>query len=519
MSNGTKPVYRDFGLNDSNEAFGVDLNGSEGSINSAHQDYARPRAPSMISIVSVHGGDEDVAGISDDDIEENNSVTKEDAIINLSLSSERLTGLRAYIRGTLQWFPNSASVTQKAICTTMQVLIVGILVCCYSFDMGAFNNRSLVKEEMNETVTAAKNIIWSLRFLELNVLGVLYFRKRHLERMLSKVILTRRYWKKTQKTISKAILAVIFCVIFFPLLLKTVQMNLSTQKVASFNVKQISLANSLSLFARLAALPMFVGFIYEVYIIFSHIRFFKEQIQKWPEDKFEEARNRFINIKNMIGDAERYFQPFLITHLLLLLILLIPSIFSCAERFQTEMYYRQKYSDPLMLTAAAQIPSNTGLIDTNVSSFYNNNNELGPNNGNPNNTHLQSMKAYKLQFEHIEKRTDVKEVIRIGCSALGVLLEMLVLYTLPLVFLAKLHKIMTSLPEVVRDLKFSEQREAGYLFQNNEILDKMLAVLSTGRGIQIMGMNLTGVKTALVTLLLPFLTAAIHLLLLHVDLS
>ena len=33
MSNGTKPVYRDFGLNESNEAFGVDLNGSEGSIN------------------------------------------------------------------------------------------------------------------------------------------------------------------------------------------------------------------------------------------------------------------------------------------------------------------------------------------------------------------------------------------------------------------------------------------------------------------------------------------------------
>ena len=519
MSNGTKPVYRDFGLNDSNEAFGVDLNGSEGSINSAQQDYARPRAPSMISIVSVHGGDEDVAGISDDDIEENNSVTKEDAIINLSLSSERLTGLRAYIRGTLQWFPNSASVTQKAICTTMQVLIVGILVCCYSFDMGAFNNRSLVKEEMNETVTAAKNIIWSVRFLELNVLGVLYFRKRHLERMLSKVILTRRYWKKTQKTISKAILAVIFCVIFFPLLLKTVQMNLSTQKVASFNVKQISLANSLSLFARLAALPMFVGFIYEVYIIFSHIRFFKEQIQKWPEDKFEEARNRFINIKNMIGDAERYFQPFLITHLLLLLILLIPSIFFCAERFQTEIYYRQKYSDPLMLTPAAQIPSNTGFTVTNVSSFYNNN-EMGLilKITGPNNTRHQ-VKTFKLPFEYTDKLTDVKEVIRIGCSALGDFLEMLVLYTLPLIFLAKLHKIMTRLPEVVGDLKFSEQREAGYLFQNEEILDKMVAKLSTGRGIQIMGMNLTGVKTALVTLLLPFLTTAIHLLLLHVDLN
>ena len=494
MSEDKKPIYRD----DSRENFDVDFSGSRGSINSTLRDYGR---------------------------DEDNSETNEDEIIHLSLDkeesserAERLTGLKAYIRSTFQWFPDTASLTEKAICTTMQVLIVGILVCCYCFDMGAFNNRSLVKEEMDETVTAAKNIIWSVRFLELNVLGVLYFRKRHLEEMLSKVILTERYWKKTQKTIRKAILAVIVCEVIFPVFLKAVQMNLSTQKVASFNMEQMSLAISLSLFARLAALPMFVGFIYEVYIIFSHIRFFKKEILKWPEDKFEEARNRFIDITVMIRRAERYFQPFLITHLLLLLILLIPSIFSCAERFQTEMYYRQKYSDPLMLTAAAQIPSNTGLIDTNVSSFYNNN-ELGPNNGNPNNTHLQSMNAYKLQFEHIEKRTDVKEVIRIGCSALGVLLEMLVLYTLPLVFLAKLHKIMTSLPEVVRDLKFSEQREAGYLFQNNEILNKMLEVLSTGRGIQIMGMNLTGVKTALVTLLLPFLTAAIHLLLLHVDLN
>ena len=498
MSEDTTPIHGNEFVVVRVETVEDGLSASRGSINSSQLDYGRERARQS---------------------------DEENEIIHLSLdkeqSSERLTGLKAYIRSTFQWFPDTASFTEKAICTTMQVLIVGILVCCHGFDMGAFNNRSLVKEEMNETVTAAKNIIWSLRFLELNVLGVLYFRKRHLERMLSKVILTRRYWKKTQKTISKAILAVICCVIFFPLLLKAVQMNLSTKKVASFNVKQISLANSLSLFARLAALPMFVGFIYEVYIIFNHIRFFKEQIQKWPEDKFEEARNRFIDIKVMIRDAERNFQPFLITHLLLLLILLIPSVFSCAERFQTEIYYRQKYSDPMMLTPAAQIPSNTGFTVTNVSSFYNNN-EMGLflKITGPNNTRHQ-VKTYKLPFEYTDKLTDVEEVIRIGCSALGDFLEMLVLYTLPLVFLAKLHKIMTSLPEVVRDLKFSEQRnpEAGFLFQNRQILNEVLEDLSTGRGIQIMGMNMTGVKTALVTLLLPFLTTAIHLLLLHVDLN
>ena len=498
MSEDTKPIYGNKIVVVHVETVEDSLSGSRGSINSSQQDYGR----------------------------ENNSKTKEDEIIHLSLDkedsserAERLTGLKAYIRSTFQWFPHTASFTEKAICTTMQVLIVGILVCCYGFDMGAFNNRSLVKEEMNETVTAAKNIIWSVRFLELYVLGVLYFRKRHLEEMLSTVILTEGYWKETQKTIRKAIFAVIVCEVIFPVSLKAAQMNLSTQKVASFNTEQISLAISLSLIARLAALPMFVGFIYEVYIIFSHIRFFKEQIQKWPEDKFEEAWDRFIDIKKMIRDAESHFQPFLITHLLLLLILLIPSIFSCAERFQTEIYYRQKYSDPIMLTPAAQIPSNTGFTVTNFSSFYNNN-EMGLilKITGPNNTRHQ-VKTYKLPFEYTDKLTDVKEVIRIGCSALGDFLEMLVLYTLPLIFLAKLHKIMTRLPEVVGDLKFSEQRKAGYLFQNEEILDKMVAKLSTGRGIQIMGMNLTGVKTALVTLLLPFLTTAIHLLLLHVDLN
>ena len=498
MSEDTKPIYGNKSVVVHVETVEDSLSGSRGSINSSQQDYGR----------------------------ENNSKTKEDEIIHLSLDkedsserAERLTGLKAYIRSTFQWFPDTASLTEKAICTTMQVLIVGILVCCYGFDMGAFNNRSLVKEEMNETVTAAKNIIWSLRFLELYVLGVLYFRKRHLEEMLSTVILTEGYWKETQKTIRKAIFAVIVCEVIFPVSLKAAQMNLSTQKVASFNMEQISLAISLSLIARLAALPMFVGFIYEVYIIFSHIRFFKEQIQKWPKDKFEEAWDRFINIKKMIRDAESHFQPFLITHLLLLLILLIPSIFSCAERFQTEIYYRQKYSDPIMLTPAAQIPSNTGFTVTNFSSFYNNN-EMGLilKITGPNNTRHQ-VKTYKLPFEYTDKLTDVKEVIRIGCSALGDFLEMLVLYTLPLIFLAKLHKIMTRLPEVVGDLKFSEQREEGYLFQNKEILDTMVAKLSTGRGIQIMEMNLTGVKTALVTLLLPFLTTAIHLLLLHVDLN
>ena len=110
-------------------------------------------------------------------------------------------------------------------------------------------------------------------------------------------------------------------------------------------------------------------------------------------------------------------------------------------------------------------------------------------------------------------------ITKIICGALADFLEMLVLYSLPIVFLAKLHKIMTSLSEVIHDLKYSGQREGDYLFDNDEILSKVKGYLENGRGIRILGIDLTGVKAVLLTLLMPFLTTAIHLLFVHVDLN
>lgn len=515
----SRPVYCFKG---SQEALVVDQNGSTGSIN--QDDSDRERAPSMISIVSVHH--EDVADYDDGDsdreaaaIEDNKPATKEDAIMNLSLNSQRLSPLRHYLRFTLQWFPKTTTFAGKACYTMMQIVVVAGLICCYAFEMGAFGNRSLAQEQWDETVTAAKNIIWNLRMLQMYILGVLYFRKRHLEKMLCEVILTRRYWKKARNTIYKISIAVFLFVFVLPVSSKAFQMTLSTRKVQKFQIKQIVLNVSLSILVRLVSLPIFFAFIHVVYIIFSRIRLFKEEIQKWPEGRKEEARNRFMDIKNMIRDAERSFQPFLVTQLLLLLVLLIPSIFSCAERFQNETHYQQTYSDYMELSSAAKIPDNTKnlIFFTNVSSFYPNQEVTlllkipGQNTTKP--------PQLMLPPQHTEYKTDVIGVVKIACGALGDFLEMFVLYSLPLVFLAKLHKIMRSLPEVVQVLKFSEQREKGYLFQNRQILDEMLADLSTARGVQILRMNLTGVKAALLTLLMPLLTTAVHLLFLHVDIN
>ena len=516
----SNPVYSLNGGSKESVVIVDETEAATGSINASQDDDCRDRSSSLISIVSVHH--EDVVGYDDGDsdneaaaIKDNRPVTKDDAIMNLSLSSPTLKGLRWFLQLTCLWFPQNASFARKAFCTVMQVVIVALLCCCYAFDMGAFHNRSLIQEELGQTVTAAKNIIWSFRYLEMYILGALYFRKRHLEKMLTEVILTRRYWKKVRRTILKVSIAVFLFVFVVPVTSKIVQMNITTQKVESFDRKEIVLNVTHSILARIVALPVFLAFIYVVYITFSQVRLYKEQIQKWCDGK-EKARNRFIDITCIIQDTERAFQPFLITHLLLLLILLVPAIFACAERLQTESHYVETYTDQMKMTSGVRLPQQNpeALVITNASSirpqevtFL-----LKPPSS-------QNTTQPKAPEKHTVSKKDVAGIAKIICSNLGDFLEMIVLYSLPFVFLAKLHKIMTSLPEVVQKLKFSDQMEKGYLFQDKQILDDMKADLSTGRGVQVLGMNLTGIKAALLTLLMPFLTTAIHLLFLHVDLS
>lgn len=496
-----------------------------GSINGDFQG-ARDRSSSMISIVSEQYGEYTTYEDSDSDkeaagIDDSKPVTKDDAEINLSLNSSRrrLRWLRFYLEFiTFQWYPQNASPKRKVFSNVMQFLIVIFLGCCYAYDMGALHNRSLIQEELKETVTAVKNIVWSLRYLEMYILGLFYFRKRHFERMLSEVIITRRYWKKVRRTFLKTSAAVFFGVFAVPVFFRVIQMNITTKKVESFDLKEIAVTLPLSVLARLVALPIFVVFIFAVYIIFSQVRLFKEKIQKWLEG-MEDARNRFINIRQTIRNAERAFQPFLLMHLLLLLILLVPSIFSFAERLQTESHYKQTYSDQTQLTRAREEPRDpTTLVVIGNQSNYHPQQlaiylKLADPMGNKNTTLSGAPK------KHTVSKTDGWMIAKIICGALADFLEMLVLYSLPIVFLAKLHKIITSLPEVVQDLKFSEQKHGEYLIENDEILRKMKEILENGRGIRILGIDLTGVKAALLTLMMPFLTTAIHLLFVHVDLN
>lgn len=429
-----------------------------------------------------------------------------------------LTLLKVYLQSTFQWYPSKATSAQKALYFSMRFIIIVFLICVYLSDMGVFPNRSLVKEEWKEKVTAAKNVVWSLRMIEMYILGMLYLRKRHLQNMLSEVIITSQYWKKAKNTINKVSFAVFLFAFVLPVISRAVQMSLHTKKEPeAFEVWQIALNLSLSILARFLCLPIIVTFIHAVHIIFCQIRLFKRQIKEW-RGSMEEAIARFQDIRKKIRKAEKAFQAFLTTHLLLLLVLLSLSIFSYAERFQDETRYQQKYVYDLKLNSAGAIlkHSDNFIQVSNFSSFRQPQGmTLVLQLPVPLNTTTQK----KSPAEHTKNVTDVIGTVKVSCAVLADFLEMLILYSLPFVYLAKLHKIIKSLPEVVGELKFSEQTRRGYLFQNKPIMDDILTELWKGRGIEILGMNLTSLKAALITLLMPFLTTTFHLLFEHIKIN
>lgn len=223
--------------------------------------------------------------------------------------------LKMYLRVTALWYPSKAAVEEEAIWkevvkTFAQLIILGGLIFNYCYELGAFHSHTLVEKQYNETVTTIKNIIWFSRMPVMYVFVMFYFPKRHLESLLKEVKLTSQCWRKAKKAIYKSFFAVVVFAFLFPLSSKVVQMTLhGPEETQTFKPKEICMSLVFSALSRFFSLPIIFVFILVVCIISSDIRLFKEQVQKWSGTK-EEARNRFIDIKLVIRNAQKAFQPF-----------------------------------------------------------------------------------------------------------------------------------------------------------------------------------------------------------------
>ena len=427
------------------------------------------------------------------------------------------TLLKMYLRVTGLWYPSKA-----AVYTIVQLTILGGLIFIYFYQLDVLGIDTMVDTEFNGTVTIIKNFIWLFRMPVMYVLGMSYFPKCHLDKLLQEVNLTAQCWRMAKKSIDTSFFVVIVLAFVVPLSSMAIQMMFYGQRdTADPSVlKQILMRLVFSSLARFFSLPMVFVFILVVCVISSDIRQFKEQIQEWPAIQKEEARNRFIDIKRLIQNAQEAFQPFLVTQLVFLCVVLLPSIFSVVERFETAAYQNTlkigTYAMDIPAASRSGIDTDAILANFKASTLQLKGDETPLNIRPPPSPVINSSLPQVWAGEGSAEGGSLSGIIKVLFEGLSDFLEMFIVYNFPLVLLARLHNKITSLPEVVQNLKFSEQIESGSLFQDKKVLKEMLKEFSSGKGIQILRMNLTGVKAVFITLLMPFLTTTINLLILHV---
>ena len=478
------------------------------------------RSSSMISLVIVEKKDLD--GMYDSDDSEygknalSNIMVNGDTEINLSLDSKELAYLKIYLMSAAQWFPVKIWKRYKILCKLLQYFVISTFSLSLINDFGGFRLQTLFQQELNEPITVVKNLLWNLRFLFMAVFGIRYCRKRHLERFLSSLILTRKYWKETRRMIFIISFVALLGVLVFPVALEIMRMMLfSEHDKEPFKVKAIVVNCMFSVALRYFSLPIFFVVVHVVFLIYCQIRLFNAQIKQWPRSKKGKNRDKLIDIKMMIKDAEKVFQKFLIFHLCLLLLAFIPEVFSAAERLHNESQYKWKYYTSKPRKMDLQFIKYNGfneLKNTTTGVYFIPMQIVDVNS-------LPKVKVAQPDTEHDVIVTDYVSICKVVAAALGDLIEICILYSLPFILMGKIHKLLKDLPETIRSLKFEEQKQEDFVFQTEEDVETIVKHITTTKSIQVLGMQINAVVAVMVPLSMPLFVTVVHIMLRHVDID
>lgn len=448
-------------------------------------------------------------------IDDERQPCSEDTIIDLNIDSEALKFVSVFLLFTLQRIPRHFSDQLKTILSVCQVFIVIGMITAVAYDMGAFKNNTLTVNELDNPVTSVKNFLYNAKYPLLYIVGIFYFKTRHLETMLSNMRITKRYWKYGRKVLIGMVTSVLCLSVLIPVISGTVQMlftNKSSPEI--YKCADIVISCILALVVRLMSLSVVFAFILVGYLIYCQVRMFKEQIQKWPLECTSLARNFYNDICRLIRNAERAFQPFLIVHFTLFLFLLIPWAISYVEQYETKGRYDHVITTSNSIPLKAPVFIVDAPSQSSLAQFKNKNQE----------THKNNTKSAMDDFNNNaiktrESELDPPGIVKICLMFLSEVFDVLALFGLPVVLMGKVEKCIKAIRDTIRMLNFGQQTDNHYMFQSEKDIAVWDSILSDARGIHVLGFNLASFKGVLITLLFPFVTVVLRSMLRHVNIN
>lgn len=425
-------------------------------------------------------------------------------ILELSLDSPEMIGIRRFVafqRLPARIFPRAS----KRWNAVFQSFIVIVVFCHYLYTLGAFNNKTLEEQEMGLTLNFFKIVVWNSRHLLFAVFGSFYFTSTHIDDFVRNLKLTSRSLKKVKRWLKLACALIVTFSIFVPGIIQFLEMSITP--IADAN-KQFSdgeiFGNTVSMIlVRLVSIQMVIVFTIVFACLYFEVKQYKKHIQSWPMNNKAEARNFLVDFLVKCKNVERGFQPFLIVHITILVLILIPGVMSFVERAQYEgqvtyTFHTTPWHDLVAHRKTAVIAHELLGKGQNISI---------------------PIVVIDMSFNVSSKTVnDSNAQMRIWLQSVAFLAELLALY-LPLILIGKTNKAIKRISEILQCLKFDEQQRQGYIFQSRAELDEMLKDLSNAHGVHILGMEITVIKTWLLAVIMPLWTLLLHIIFKHVDLA
>lgn len=468
---------------------------------------------------------------------------------------------------SFQWHPFTAKWGRLkwrwVIFTLCQSAMLGLIALSFVFDAGGFCDvQTPMRLDWAFRITRLKNILWETRWFLCNVIGIWYFKTRHLEWLLFTVRMPDRVWEHFYRHLNWFLFFLVMNCLVLPTAVHTVIINVFLEKRVRLWHQIINCLGYV--ICRWTTFPVFVTLIAVIYIIelytkvsgakMKHCLLAALSVEERDAEGIKDAWEGAVvdatrkcsqmigQVKKVMSTTEKKIKCFMLFHLIMLLFTGFLGILSYMERLEFHVSSTQFANSSMdILTRAghsARLHSRVAdLTDEHIQKALRHlsklektrkeidddsfvtanllrvvNDSLGSMLGllKPQAAKIDLIQAgpmvqsVKMSFKEQVDRTRL--IVQVGLDCI----ETVLLYGFPLFLLIRLDATIEGVVESLVDL---QAERADYKFDMTEQVWELLSFAKTLRGIRIFGFQSTLFRTLILTFAGPILLSVVHSLL------
>ena len=438
-----------------------------------------------------------------------------------------------------------------------QMLFISLLITYLLFAFGFLSItdiRPVIVADGDLPFTKIHDAVWELKWALAFILGVVYHGSGHLERFLTSLRLPTDVSRKGKRHGIIYLVTVGLMVIVIPALLHGMQlydMDKSHGKIKA--VKQIIVCDLLYTVFRIVTVPSFCVVTMVLYLIKVQIDSLGRLLKCMSINLgIPYAEREIREVKRVIRTTDSKLKWYLVCHMVLILVTAFTGVFSCIERMHFKMGNTGNKTSIVKINegkSSHQFPKQLVVNLVQLRTEMNQLNAMPENLQDGEATQWLEIKRERMarlnqkllnltletivetQMQSLTRARNITlqirnsgpsqlmiefleevEPFRVLLETVIALVEIIVLFLLPLMLLAWHERALQRITEEIVDLDTEDQRRFGFLIDCKQTKDDIVELLTKMRGVSIFGMRVSFYKAAFISVLSPFIAMTLHVI-------